>query len=61
MTLREPFTRKRNQGPLTILKGREADGTIKVARQDIGGGRIVAFVPFTGLAGDTIKGTHEQR
>ena len=61
MTPREPFTRQRNQGPRTILNGREADGTIKVARPDIYGGRIVALVPFTGLAGGTIKGTHEKR
>jgi protein-L-isoaspartate(D-aspartate) O-methyltransferase len=46
---------------LKIVKEQEADGTIKVARSDIYGGRIVPFVPFTKLDGDTIKGTHNQR
>jgi protein-L-isoaspartate(D-aspartate) O-methyltransferase len=46
---------------LKIVKEQEADGTIKVARMDIYGGRIVPFVPFTKLDGDTIRGTHNQR
>ena len=46
---------------LKIVKEPEADGTIKVARMDIYGGRIVPFVPFTRLDGDTIRGTHNQR
>jgi protein-L-isoaspartate(D-aspartate) O-methyltransferase len=46
---------------LKIVKQQEADGTIKVARLDIYGGRIVPFVPFTKLDGDSIKGTHNQR
>jgi protein-L-isoaspartate(D-aspartate) O-methyltransferase len=46
---------------LKIVKEQQADGTIKVARMDIYGGRIVPFVPFTKLDGDTIKGTHNQR
>jgi protein-L-isoaspartate(D-aspartate) O-methyltransferase len=46
---------------LKIVKEREADGTIKVTRLDIYGGRIIPFVPFTKLDGDTIKGTHNQR
>src|SRR5262245_7342972 len=46
---------------LKIVKEQAADGTIKVARSDIYGGRIVPFVPFTKLEGDTIKGTHNQR
>jgi protein-L-isoaspartate(D-aspartate) O-methyltransferase len=46
---------------LKIVKEQAADGTIKVARMDIYGGRIVPFVPFTKLDGDTIKGTHNQR
>ncbi len=46
---------------LKIVKEQQADGTIKVARMDLYGGRIVPFVPFTKLDGDTIKGTHNQR
>jgi protein-L-isoaspartate(D-aspartate) O-methyltransferase len=46
---------------LKIVKEQQADGTIKVARMDIYGGRIVPFVPFTKLDGDTIRGTHNQR
>ena len=46
---------------LKIGKEQEADGTIKVARSDIYGGRVVPFVPITKLEGDTIKGTHNQR
>jgi hypothetical protein len=33
---------------------------IKVTRLDIYGVRIIPFVPFTKLDGDTIKGTHNQ-
>jgi protein-L-isoaspartate(D-aspartate) O-methyltransferase len=46
---------------LKITKEQADDGTIKVARSDIYGGRIVPFVPFTKLDGDSIKGTHNQR
>jgi len=46
---------------LKIVKEQEPDGTIKVARLDIYGGRIVPFVPLTKLDGDIIKGTHNQR
>jgi protein-L-isoaspartate(D-aspartate) O-methyltransferase len=46
---------------LKIIKERAEDGTVKVARSDIYGGRIVPFVPFTKLDGDAIKGTHNQR
>jgi protein-L-isoaspartate(D-aspartate) O-methyltransferase len=46
---------------LKIIKEQAADNTIKVARSDIYGGRIVPFVPFTKLDGDVIKGTHNQR
>jgi protein-L-isoaspartate(D-aspartate) O-methyltransferase len=48
-------------GAQRVLKGvksQAADGTITVARSDIYGGRIVPFVPFTKLEGDSIKGTH---
>jgi len=46
------------QRVLKVIKNQAADGTITVARSDIYGGRIVPFVPFTKLEGDTIKGTH---
>jgi protein-L-isoaspartate(D-aspartate) O-methyltransferase len=46
---------------LKIIKEQAEDGTIKVARSDIYGGRIVPFVPFTKLDGGAIKGTHNQR
>jgi protein-L-isoaspartate(D-aspartate) O-methyltransferase len=49
------------QRVLKIIKERAEDGTVKVARSDIYGGRIVPFVPFTKLDGDAIKGTHNQR
>jgi protein-L-isoaspartate(D-aspartate) O-methyltransferase len=50
-----------NQWWRKIVKEREPDGTIKAARSDIYGGRVVPFVPFSKLEGDTIKGTHNQR
>ncbi len=46
---------------LKIVKETAEDGSVKVARSDIYGGRIVPFVPFTKLDGDVIKGTHNQR
>ena len=46
---------------LKIVKETAGDGSVKVARSDIYGGRIVPFVPFTKLDGDVIKGTHNQR
>jgi protein-L-isoaspartate(D-aspartate) O-methyltransferase len=46
------------QRVLKIVKNVAADGTINVARSDIFGGKAVAFVPFTKLEGDVIKGTH---
>jgi len=46
------------QRVLKIVKNVAADGTINVARSDIFGGKPVAFVPFTKLEGDVIKGTH---
>jgi len=33
-------------------------GNVNIARSDIYNGRVVAFVPFTKLEGDVIKGTH---
>jgi protein-L-isoaspartate(D-aspartate) O-methyltransferase len=46
------------QRVLKVVKNQAEDGTITVARSDIYGGKIVPFVPFTKLEGDTIKGTH---
>jgi protein-L-isoaspartate(D-aspartate) O-methyltransferase len=46
------------QHVLKVIKQKAADSSITVARSDIYNGRIVPFVPFTALAGDTIKGTH---
>ena len=46
------------QRVLKVVKQQAADGSITVARSDIYGGRIVPFVPFTKLEGDSIKGTH---
>ena len=46
------------QRVLKVVKTKAEDGTVTVARSDIYGGRIVPFVPFTKLEGDSIKGTH---
>jgi protein-L-isoaspartate(D-aspartate) O-methyltransferase len=46
------------QRVLKVVKNQAEDGTITVARSDIYGGKIVPFVPFTKLEGDSIKGTH---
>ena len=46
------------QRVLKVVKTKGADGQVTVARSDIYNGRIVPFVPFTKLEGDTIKGTH---
>jgi protein-L-isoaspartate(D-aspartate) O-methyltransferase len=46
------------QRVLKVVKTKGADGTVTVSRSDIYNGRIVPFVPFTKLEGDTIKGTH---
>ena len=46
------------QHVLKVSKTLESDGTFKVDRADIYNGKIVPFVPFTKLEGDTIVGTH---
>jgi protein-L-isoaspartate(D-aspartate) O-methyltransferase len=46
------------QRVLKVMKTQADDGSITVARSDIYGGKIVPFVPFTKLEGDSIKGTH---
>jgi protein-L-isoaspartate(D-aspartate) O-methyltransferase len=43
---------------LKVVKEQAPDGALTVARSDIYNGRVVPFVPFTKLEGDTIKGTH---
>jgi protein-L-isoaspartate(D-aspartate) O-methyltransferase len=45
---------------LKIVKQEAPDKTVTVARSDIYNGRIVPFVPFTKLEGDTISGTHNK-
>lgn len=45
---------------LKIVKEQAPDGTIRVSRSDIYGGRIVPFVPFTKLEGDQIVGVHAE-
>jgi protein-L-isoaspartate(D-aspartate) O-methyltransferase len=46
------------QHVLKVTKTLEADGSFKVDRSDIYNGKIVPFVPFTKLEGNTIVGTH---
>ena len=48
------------QHVLKVVKKVGTDGTITVAREDIYHGRIVPFVPFTKLVGDSIKGNYSQ-
>jgi protein-L-isoaspartate(D-aspartate) O-methyltransferase len=43
---------------LKVVKEPAADGNFAITRSDIYNGRVVPFVPFTKLEGDTIKGTH---
>jgi protein-L-isoaspartate(D-aspartate) O-methyltransferase len=46
------------QRVLKVVKQVAADGTVSVTREDIYGGKIVPFVPFTKLVDGTIKGSH---
>jgi protein-L-isoaspartate(D-aspartate) O-methyltransferase len=48
------------QHVLKVAKAEDKNGQQTVSRTDIYNGRIVPFVPFTALAGDVIKGTHNQ-
>jgi protein-L-isoaspartate(D-aspartate) O-methyltransferase len=48
------------QRVLKIAKVEGADGSITTTREDIYGGKIVPFVPFTKLEGDKIVGTHNR-
>jgi protein-L-isoaspartate(D-aspartate) O-methyltransferase len=46
------------QHVLKVTKDDAPDGSIRISRSDIFGGRIVPFVPLTKLEGDRIAGTH---
>ncbi|HVQ07022.1 MAG TPA: protein-L-isoaspartate O-methyltransferase [Allosphingosinicella sp.] len=48
------------QHVLKVVRNEAADGTTTVSRSDIYNGRLVPFVPFTKLEGDTILGTHNR-
>ena len=48
------------QRVLKVAKTQGADGSITTSREDIYGGKIVPFVPFTKLEGDQIVGTHNR-
>ena len=48
------------QRVLKVTKTQGADGSITTSREDIYGGKIVPFVPFTKLEGEKIVGTHNR-
>ena len=48
------------QRVLKVSKTQGADGSITTSREDIYGGKIVPFVPFTKLDGEKIVGTHNR-
>ncbi len=48
------------QRVLKVAKLVGSDGSITTTREDIYGGKIVPFVPFTKLEGDKIVGTHNR-
>ena len=48
------------QRVLKVAKTQGSDGSITTSREDIYGGKIVPFVPFTKLEGDKIVGTHNR-
>ena len=48
------------QRVLKIAKTVGSDGMVTTSREDIYGGKIVPFVPFTKLEGNTIVGTHNR-
>ena len=48
------------QRVLKVTKTQGADGSITTSREDIYGGKIVPFVPFTKMEGDKIVGTHNR-
>lgn len=48
------------QRVLKVVKQVASDGAISVTREDIYGGKIVPFVPFTKLVDGQIKGSHNR-
>jgi protein-L-isoaspartate(D-aspartate) O-methyltransferase len=48
------------QRVLKVTKQVASDGAVSVTREDIYGGKIVPFVPFTKLVGSEIKGSHNR-
>jgi protein-L-isoaspartate(D-aspartate) O-methyltransferase len=48
------------QHVLKVAKEKNPDGTIRITRSDVFGGKIVPFVPFTKLEDEVIAGTHNQ-
>ena len=48
------------QRVLKVAKTQGDDGSITTSREDIYGGKIVPFVPFTKLEGDQVVGTHNR-
>jgi protein-L-isoaspartate(D-aspartate) O-methyltransferase len=48
------------QRVLKVVKQVASDGAISVTREDIYGGKIVPFVPFTKLVDGQVKGTHNR-
>jgi len=48
------------QRVLKVAKTQGPDGSITTTREDIYGGKIVPFVPFTKLEGDKIVGNHNR-
>jgi protein-L-isoaspartate(D-aspartate) O-methyltransferase len=45
---------------LKVVKEANPDGTVKISRSDIYKGKVVPFVPFTKLEGESIKGSHNK-
>ena len=43
-----------------MVKKKAADGTVTMTREDIYGGKIVPFVPFTKLVDGQVKGSHNR-
>ncbi len=48
------------QRVIKMIKQQAADGTTTMTREDIYGGKIVPFVPFTKLVDGQIKGSHNR-
>ena len=48
------------QRVIKMIKQQAADGAMTMTREDIYGGKIVPFVPFTNLVDGQIKGSHNR-